>query len=98
MARGVAEAHAALAEPGAAYDLIFCDVVLRDGNGVDLAETISAQNPDMRFLFTSGYVDEKSHWKAIKQRGWKCLIKPCPASDLLAAVDEALAYDTDADG
>jgi len=98
VARGVAEAHAALAEPGAAYDLIFCDVVLRDGNGVDLAETISAQNPDMRFLFTSGYVDEKSHWKAIKQRGWKCLIKPCPASDLLAAVDEALAYDTDADG
>ncbi len=47
----------------------------------------------MRFLFTSGYVGEKSGWTEIKQRGWKCLVKPCPANELLAAVDEVLAAD-----
>ncbi len=92
---GVAEALAALEEPGSAYDLVFCDVALEDGNGIELAEKISERNPDMRFLFTSGYVDEKSGWTAIKQRGWKCLVKPCPASELLAAVDEALAHDAE---
>jgi len=90
---GVAEALAALEEPGSAYDLVFCDVALEDGNGIELAEKISERNPDMRFLFTSGYVDEKSGWTAIKQRGWKCLVKPCPANELLAAVDEVLARD-----
>jgi ActR/RegA family two-component response regulator len=92
---GVAEALAALEEPGSAYDLVFCDVALGDGNGIELAEKISERNPDMRFLFTSGYVDEKSGWTAIKQRGWKCLVKPCPANELLAAVDEVLAHDAE---
>jgi DNA-binding NtrC family response regulator len=91
----VAETYAVLDDPDAKYDLIFCDVVLGDGNGVELAETISAQNPGMRFLFASGYVDERSRWASIKQHGWKCLIKPYPASDLLAAVNEALAFHPD---
>ena len=91
----MAEALAALEEPGSAYDLVFCDVALGDGNGIELAEKISERNPDMRFLFTSGYVDEKSGWTAIKQRGWKCLVKPCPANELLAAVDEVLAHDAE---
>jgi ActR/RegA family two-component response regulator len=95
VAGSVAEALAALEEPGSAYDLVFCDVALGDGNGIELAEKISERNPDMRFLFTSGYVDEKSGWTAIKQRGWKCLVKPCPANELLAAVDEALAHDAE---
>ena len=87
----VAEALAEVDDAAEAYDLIFCDVVLGDGNGVDLAETISAAHPRMPFLFASGYADERSRWTSIKQHGWKCLIKPYPASELLAAVEEALA-------
>lgn len=91
VAASVAEARAALDDPAAAYDLVFCDVVLGDGNGVELAEAVNLQNPGMRFLFASGYVDERSRWASIKQHGWKCLIKPYPASELLSAVEEALA-------
>jgi len=72
------------------FDLIFSDVVLPDTNGVDLVERIIGERPEQRVLLTSGYVDDKSHWEVISERGYRFLQKPYSLADLLNAVDSAI--------
>lgn len=89
IATSLAEARAALREP-AAYEMIFSDVVLGDGNGFDLAEAVWRDNPAIRVVFASGYADGRVRLETLGKHGWKCLAKPYTAQDLLDAVDEAL--------
>jgi len=89
IATNLADARKALQGPDG-YDLIFCDVVLEDGNGFDLAEAVWRDNPAIRIVFTSGYADERVSLETLRKHGWKCLAKPYSARDLLDAVSEAL--------
>ncbi len=86
----VAEAFATMESEDAHFDLIYSDVVLGDGNGVELAEELNGKYAGLRFLFATGYADERSRWNSIQEHGWKCLIKPYTKDDLRKAVDEAL--------
>lgn len=72
------------------FDLVFSDVVLPDGNGVDLVETMLRARPGQNVLLTSGYVDDKSHWEVISERGYMFLQKPYSLADLLGAVAAAI--------
>ncbi len=72
------------------FDLVFSDVVLPDGNGVALVETILGERPGQSVLLTSGYVDDKSHWEIISERGYGFLQKPYSLADLLGAVAAAI--------
>ncbi len=72
------------------FDLIFSDVVLPDTNGVALVERIIGERPAQKVLLTSGYVDDKSHWEVISERGYRFLQKPYSLADLLGAVDSAI--------
>ncbi len=48
----------ALVEQGAAFDLLFTDVILPGGmNGKQLADAVMARRPGVRVLYTSGYTD-----------------------------------------
>lgn len=91
--RAVATAQDAIqtftAEAGA-FDLLFTDVVLPDHNGLELAENLLARKPGLKVLFTSGYMDDKSRWPAIRQRGFHFLQKPYPVQDLLRTIQEVL--------
>jgi hypothetical protein len=40
--------------------MIFMDMVLPDGSGIDLYEKLIPKYPGLRVLFTSGYADEKA--------------------------------------
>ena len=90
IATSIAAAQAALRD-SEGFDLIFSDVVLGDGNGLDLAEEVFKEKPGARILFASGYADERVRLTTMHERGWKCLTKPYAAKDLLAAVAEALS-------
>ncbi len=87
----VAEGEATLSVQGYRFDMIFSDVVLPDGNGVDLVEKALIHNPKLAVLISSGYTDERSRWQTIQDRGFPFLAKPHTPSRLLSTIREVLA-------
>jgi CheY-like chemotaxis protein len=87
----VADGDAALRRKGAAFALIFTDVVLPDGNGVELVEKALDRNPKMGVLISSGYTDERSRWQTIQDKGFPFLAKPHSPTRLLTVIREVLA-------
>jgi len=71
-------------------DLVFCDVVLPDGNGLDLVEVLTGQNNNISIIMSSGYTDRKSYMKIIKQKGYKYIQKPYTEEILISSVNDAL--------
>jgi two-component system cell cycle sensor histidine kinase/response regulator CckA len=80
------EALAAFRDENASLDMVFTDVVLPDGNGITMVETVLEKKPGMKIVLTSGYTDTKSQWKVIKRRGFRFLQKPFTLVDLLQTV------------
>jgi len=70
--------------------LLFSDVILPDGNGVDLCQTILDQRPDILILLTSGYTGERSLWNKIVEKGFCFLEKPYNGQTLLNKIKELL--------
>ncbi|MBN1347921.1 PAS domain S-box protein [candidate division KSB1 bacterium] len=69
-------------------DLIFCDVVLPDIDGMCLAEQLLAEKPGMKVLLCSGFTDEKSRWKNIRETGFPFLQKPYTLNELLTIIKD----------
>ncbi len=72
------------------FKIVMSDVVLPDGNGVELVGELMKTSPGLKVLLTSGYTDEKSRWKEINSRGYRFLYKPYPLRELLRIVHELL--------
>lgn len=65
------------------YDLYLVDIVLPDGNGVDLVEVIKEHNPQAGILLSSGYTEDKLQIKVAIERGYEFLHKPYTIQTLL---------------
>jgi signal transduction histidine kinase/CheY-like chemotaxis protein len=88
-AEAAAEALALARARPAAPDLVLCDVVLPDGNGLDLGRALEARWPGIGVLFTSGYAGE--HLGSLGALPAASLLpKPFTAEMLLRRVREAL--------
>jgi signal transduction histidine kinase/CheY-like chemotaxis protein len=89
--RAVGSAADARAVSGDAPDLVIADIILPDGNGLDLVRELSARWPSAGVLFISGYTGE--HLRAIGAlpQDVHILPKPFTAETLLVRVREALA-------
>ncbi len=72
------------------FHLVFIDVVLRDKNGLELADQLRSVKRRVPILMTSGYTDQKVHWPVIEERGFKFLQKPYSVADLLKAIKETM--------
>jgi two-component system cell cycle sensor histidine kinase/response regulator CckA len=72
------------------FSLVFCDVVLPDRNGLELAEDFRGRKPDVRILMSSGYTGYKSQINPIQNRGLPYLPKPYSLMDLLRTVQDAI--------
>ncbi len=68
------------------FDVLFSDVVLPDGSGVDLARELKEQNPGLKALFTTGYADQVLLEELRDNSDHSPLQKPFSISDLLDAV------------
>ncbi len=86
MARSALEATDAFRACGGTVDLLFCDIVLPDRNGVALVESLLQDKPGLSVLMVSGYPDDFVRWETIRERGYAFLQKPYPARELLRAV------------
>jgi len=72
------------------FHLIFSDVVLPDKTGIELAQHFLSRNPELKVLLTSGYMDAKSQWTKIQERGFNFVQKPYTLAGLLKAVKKAI--------
>ncbi|MGA1841446.1 MAG: PAS domain S-box protein [bacterium] len=72
------------------FDLVLSDVVLPEINGLHLIDLLLNRKPDLKVLLTSGYMDKKSQWPVIMERGFPFLQKPYNLNDLFKVVKEVL--------
>lgn len=83
----IAGALALFGECKGAYDIVFADIVLPDGNTPDAAAGFRELNPGVRFVFTTGYVENQDLMAAAEKMGHAFLEKPYSiekAADTLA--------------
>ncbi|HAT72562.1 MAG TPA: hypothetical protein DCS63_07080 [Elusimicrobia bacterium] len=90
-AGSIEEAMIILKERGAAFDLVFSDMVLGDGKIMAVVEELARLSPKAGFIFTSGYLEEKANWDLMNKMGYKFIPKPFSVDNLLKTIDETLA-------
>jgi CheY-like chemotaxis protein len=71
-------------------DLLLTDVVMPGLGGPALAELLLARRPDMKVLYTTGYIDDDVAHHGVLQPGVAVLEKPFTLEALLEAVQECL--------
>jgi two-component system cell cycle sensor histidine kinase/response regulator CckA len=87
---GVRAAKEAFAR-GGSFDLLFSDIVLPDGDGVDLADYAADRYPGTRILLTSGYPRNKDQFEKIRLARYAFVKKPFDTKDLVGTLRDALA-------
>ena len=85
-AASATEARVVFHEHQDSLHLIFSDVVLPDKNGLDLVDEFEREKPGIRILMTSGYMDEKSLSRIIRDNNHRFLPKPYAMKDLINTV------------
>jgi PAS domain S-box-containing protein len=89
-AYGTAEGLSLFRAAEGKFDLVFCDVLLKDGTATEMAAAMRELNPRARFIFASGYVQPGPVMDAIERLGCGFLIKPYAIDALLAAIGDCL--------
>jgi len=69
-------------------NLIISDVVMPNGNGKEAYDAITKKDPDIKFIFLSGYTRDILDKKGMKDL--ECLDKPISREDLLKKIREVL--------
>jgi two-component system, NtrC family, response regulator PilR len=87
-ARSVAEARRALGEAG--YDLVLCDILMPDGNGLDLLKEIKAADANAAVLMMTAYTSTKSAIEAMKLGAYDYISKPFDVEELKVVAQKAL--------
>jgi nitrogen-specific signal transduction histidine kinase/CheY-like chemotaxis protein len=94
IAAGSGDEALAIVDGGAAFDLLFTDVILtKPMNGRQLAEEIERRRPGTRVLFTSGYTENAIIHHGRLDPGVLLLAKPYRKSDLARMLRVALDSD-----
>jgi len=73
------------------FDLVFSDIILPDGSGIDFYEKAIMKYPNLRVIFTSGYADEKAKWESIQNNSYSFIPKPYKIFELLGAIRKKLS-------
>ncbi|MHB8791758.1 MAG: hybrid sensor histidine kinase/response regulator [Thermoleophilia bacterium] len=82
----------AFAEHHGDFDLIFADVVLPSGNGINLVEMLLEKKPGLKVLLTTGYSDN-SMQEDIRRRGHPVIQKPYALGEIRLKIQELLRGD-----
>jgi len=84
------EAMEVLDEQGGAIDLVVSDVVMPEMDGPTLLKAMREKNPDIKFIFVSGYAEDAFEKSLPEGQQFDFLPKPFTLSQLVAAVKETM--------
>ncbi|GEM_PF-1408152 len=71
-------------------DLVMVDVMLPDWDGVKLAETLVAQQPNLPIILSSGVTPISSHWRFLNEHRSAWLQKPFTCQSLVHTISSLL--------
>lgn len=77
---------------GGEFDLVFLDVRLPDGNGIDALPRIKATPSSPEVIILTGQGDPDGAELAIQGGVWDYLVKPSPIKQTMLSVQRALKY------
>jgi len=89
-AAGVVQARSIFMKQQDEISLVFSDVLLPDGNGLDLVQELAARKPGLRVVMTSGFTGDDDRLKRIRELGYPFLAKPYNLHSLLETLSAAL--------
>ena len=75
-----------------AFDIVFCDVRMPDGSGLDVLSQIRAQCPAPEVIIITGFGDPDGAELAIKEGAWDYVEKPLSVKDVMLSIDRALQF------
>ncbi len=78
--------------PGGGFDIVFCDVRMPDGSGLDILPKIRAAAPAPEVIIITGYGDPDGAELAIRKGAWDYVEKPLSVRDVMLSVERALQY------
>jgi two-component system NtrC family response regulator len=76
----------------AGHDIVFCDVRLPDGSGLDLLPEIQKSTNPPEVIIITGFGDPDGAELAIKNGAWDYVEKPLSLKNIRLAVERALLY------
>ena len=91
-AKSVQEAFDLFRDEKGRFDILFCDVVLPDGNGLDVANKILKQKKELKIIMTSGYMEQRSQFSEIKEKGYTFIQKPYSLDTLLHVTGDVSSH------
>ncbi len=83
---GIKDAHAG------DFDIIFLDVELPDGNGLEQLQTIQTAPSSPEVIVTTQFADRKGAETAIKNDAWDYIKKPLSTQSVTLAITRALQF------
>jgi two-component system response regulator PilR (NtrC family) len=87
-AASMADARARLGEGD--YDLVLCDILMPDGNGIDLVREIKAEDPHAAVIVMTAYSSDKTAIEAMKAGAYDYIPKPFDVEELRVMAQKAL--------
>jgi|GEM_PF-3163961 len=85
-ADGEQEAMKVFRESGGKIDLVFSDVVLKDGDGFEICQTLKKEKPELRVILTSGYIEKAEEISKITDKNYQFIPKPYKTEDLIMMI------------
>ncbi len=80
------------------YDVVFLDVYLPDGNGLEILPSLFAQNDPPEVIILTGKGNPDGAELAIQGGVWDYLLKPTSIRDITLTLNRALKYRTEKKG
>jgi two-component system NtrC family response regulator len=74
------------------YDLVFLDVRMPDGNGIEMIPQISKNIGNPEVIIITGYGDPETVESALSRGAWDYIEKPFSKNDLVQLLKDALIY------
>jgi two-component system cell cycle sensor histidine kinase/response regulator CckA len=90
-ASGGEEAMALARRGDAPIDLLLTDIVMPEMSGVELADRMAREHPDVRILFMTGYAEEAVVNEGILGKHRECIGKPFTQEQITTRVRKILS-------
>ena len=72
------------------FDLVLCDIIMPDGNGLDLLRDIKAHNSSTSVIMMTAYTSTKSAIEAMKRGAYDYVSKPFDVEELKVVIQKAI--------